>query len=318
MSQTIHAHIGEVYNSAQALFFAGRVDAALALLRENEALIGDRHVVPADQNRLLILHSEILIVRTWLKAHTPIERAATMLATALQHAADDNQRAAALMATGRLHYFPMFQAEAPDAEIPLNYFTQAFDLWQRAGNTRGICESQFWIGLIYQIFLPDLEKATRYFRAALDLAEIHGFKLEQSYLVRHLGFIAQKRGELDAARALLEQSLALREEIGFLVYLPFSLLSLGNVCSAQGDSTTAEAYYKRALSTAETLDLEFPVIQALLALGEFSKQQGHFEAAKRHWERARELSRSHDYPSGAARAEEALGAFTTTMYSKAE
>ena len=318
MAQTTQSHIDELYNSAQSLFFAGHVDDALTRLRESDALTIDRHVSPTDQNRLLILTSEILIVRTWLKPHTPIERAETMLATALQHAADEDQRAAALMAMGRLNYFPMFQAQAPDAQLPLRYFTQAFDIWQRIGSTRGICESQFWIGLIYQIFLPDLEKAETYFRNALDLAEAHSFKLEQSYLVRHLGFITQKRGELDTARTMLEQSLALREELGFLVYLPFSLLSLGNVCAAQGDIGAAETYYNRALSTAETLSLELPIIQALLALGELSKQQGRLEDARHHGERARELSNTHDYPTGVARAEAALGALTTTIYSKAE
>lgn len=309
MAQTID----EVLNTAQALFFSGRIDDALQLLQDNETLT----VAPADQNRLLILHSEILIVRTWLKPHTPLDRAQTMLASALEHAVDDDQRAAALMATGRLHYFPMFQAEAPDATVPLNFFTQANQIWQNTGNKRGICESQFWIGLIYQIFLLDLEKAERYFRAALELAEAHEFKLEKSYLVRHLGFIAQKRGELDAARTLLEQSLALREEIDFIVYLPFSLLSLGSVCALQGDYRTAETYYNRALSTAESLNFEFSIIQALLALGDLSKQQGHCNTAKQHWERARDLSITHDYPAGAARAEEALSALATT-YTKAE
>jgi tetratricopeptide (TPR) repeat protein len=283
-------------------YFLGRLDEALALLQLNHPLADNADVPVRARSKLLIQHSKLLINRGGLNNTfaTDGETIQRMLATVRQAALDEDLLAEALHLTGLLYYWPLFEADTPDAEPALSYFTQAYEHRVKLDDKRGVSESLFYLGLIYQIFEQDNEKAEGYFAQALQLAETYQFKLEKSYVVRHLGFIYEARKEFAQARQYLEQSLALREEIGFKIYFPFSHLALGDLAMSQNDLATAEQHYQKALELAEEMGLRVQIVHGLLALAQLCEKQGEATPARLYCEKAQALSNEIQFKYGIA------------------
>src|SRR5205823_2678594 len=67
--------------------------------------------------------------------------------------------------------------------------------------------------------------------------------------LNYLGFIARVQGDLEAARALFEESLTIRREQGTKDGIAWSLSGLGWTAGDQGDYGTARALFEESLAT---------------------------------------------------------------------
>ena len=161
----------------------------------------------------------------------------------------DAVEAALLIGRGRVmhgHYLET-QVEIPE-ELPA--FERAADLYRALGDEGGEAEAQFWIGCFHQVVRDDNASAVPYLTAASELARKTGDQLILSYALRHLGVAAHMAGDLDDARALLEESTALRRTLGFTAGVAANLVGLIYVVAAQGRPDDAQALADEATELA--------------------------------------------------------------------
>jgi tetratricopeptide (TPR) repeat protein len=277
---------------SETYYYAGRLDDGLRLLEGGAALLDGPDTPPRDQARLLLQHGKLLAA-AYFQGNGAADAAIAPLSRAQQIAdstGDDRLRGAVLDALGLAHYYRALNTGVGDADTALTHFQQALALLSATHDTRGICEALFHVGLAHQVLTKQIDQALEYFTRALQIAEQHDYKYEKSYLVRHLGFIAQSSGDLDLARRYLEESLALREAIGFKAYLPFSHLAVGDVCSEQHDLAAAETHYRHAYRLAEEMDVRAGVVFALISLGDLDLERQEREQARAYFTQAHALA----------------------------
>ena len=152
----------------------------------------------------------------------------------------DAVEAALLIGRGRVMHgrYLETQIEVPE-ELPA--FERAADLYRALGDERGEAEAQFWIGCFHQVVHDDNTSALPPLTAASELARKTGDQLTLSYALRHLGIAAHTAGDLDRARALLEESTVLRRTLGFTAGVAANLVGLIYLAAAQGRSDDAQA-----------------------------------------------------------------------------
>ena len=161
----------------------------------------------------------------------------------------DAVEAALLIGRGRIMHGRYLETriEAPE-ELPA--FERAADLYRALGDERGEAEAQFWIGCFHQVVRDDNTSAVPPLTVASELARKTGDQLTLSYALRHLGIAAHMGGDLDNARALLEESTALRRTLGFTAGVAANLVGLIYVATAQGRSDDAQTLADEAADLA--------------------------------------------------------------------
>ena len=142
---------------------------------------------------------------------------------------------------------PEHDTEDPDE---LAYFEHAAKLYQLLGDERGEGEALFWIGCFRQVVQRNMKDAYPFLQRAKELAELAGDKKTMAEALRHLGIVAHYAGQLDTARARLEESLQLRQEIGLRLGVAANQVGLAYVTAQQGDHATAMALLDEAAATA--------------------------------------------------------------------
>lgn len=132
----------------------------------------------------------------------------------------------------------------------LGLFERAATLYHELGDGRGEGEALFWVGIVHQVIRDDHATALPRFQRAQELLTKAGDDLRLSYVVRHLGFVEQGAGRIDAARALLEESVRLRREVGFWPGVAAGVLSLAQLAHESGDSAAAARLLDEATEVA--------------------------------------------------------------------
>lgn len=121
----------------------------------------------------------------------------------------------------------------------LELFERALALYNAVEDERGQAEAFFWIGCFHQVVRDDTEPAVSALTLSRALASKTGDDLTLSYALRHLGSAAHMAGNLDEARALLEESTALRRTLGFTAGVAANLVGL--IYLSDGDDARALA-----------------------------------------------------------------------------
>ena len=282
----------EYYTTAFAAFrqiahgycFLGRLREALDLLQTSLDLAEATEVALQDRLRLLLLRGRVLTVEHLIyrgdaepmlasieRARQLAERAQLQpeLANALclLGQAHCNATTVAILKSGALPFGARGQGRYEEA---LAYQEQALALLESLHDTRGISESHFQIGLVYQ-FWQQNELACEHFNLALQIAEQHGHIFEQSEPNRHLTVDALFKGDLDLALLYARRALSLREASGFKPYQPFDHIMLRDIYLKQGDKASAQFHTQQALSLAEEMgfaELMGALLNATQRLGE--------------------------------------------------
>jgi len=251
---------------ARSYFFLGRLGDALSLLRRSLDMIEAGEVAQKDRLKLLLLYGRILSVDHLIHRGDPD----LMLATSLQakqiaEAAGEQQGIAdalsllgqarctaattAIVKSGALPFGTQGQGKYEEA---LAYQQQALGLQEALHDTRGISESHFGIGLVYQ-FWQQNDLAREHFTKAIQVAEQYGHILEQAEPNRHLTFDALFKGDLDQALIHARLALSFREAGGFRPYQPFDHLSLRDIYLRKGDTANAQLHEQQASTLAEEM-----------------------------------------------------------------
>jgi tetratricopeptide (TPR) repeat protein len=262
------AAIDALCEIARSSFFLGRFGDALHVLRISLQLREAGEVAQKDHLKLLLLYGKILTVdhllhrgkidllfSTLLQAQQIAESTQDQqgLADALSllGQAHCNATTVAIVKSGALPFGTQGQGKYEEA---LAYQQQALGLQEALHDTRGISESHFCIGLVYQ-FWQQHEVAREHFTRAIQVAEESGYVLEQAEPHRHLTVDALFKGDLEAALTHAKLALSFREAGGFRPYQPLDHLSLWDIYQKIGDTTKAQFHLQQASTLAEEMGL---------------------------------------------------------------
>jgi tetratricopeptide (TPR) repeat protein len=181
------------------------------------------------------------------EVHAALQRARQLA----EASGDPGALAAALDAQGHYLYWEKVVSGRGDWETVDSLLQQAHAQAERAADARGISETLFHLGLSRQ-FQDDAAGARDFFERSLAVARTSGDALYVSYNLRHLGDLAEKRGDLDTALAQHRECLRLREQVGFRTGQVFALVALAHVLTLREPrSDEALAAVQRALRLAE-------------------------------------------------------------------
>jgi len=194
--------------------------------------------------------------------------------------------ARAVHAEGFLRYGELLWADAKDFHAPRELFTRARQLFTEAGDSSGVAQETFFLGLTEEQE-GHSDRAGALYSEARTLAEKIGDRSTLSYAFRHLGGLAEARGDLDQALDLQRRSLALREEIGFTRLVPFALIAVGDLERKKGLLGDARASYGRALELAEQMKSGPARVWSHFGLGAVDEAEGRLASALEHYETAR-------------------------------
>lgn len=287
----------------------GRLADAIRLLGHGIAVMDTTDARDCDLARVLVGYGQLLSLNNFQGQGDCDETLAILdRARSLAERSGDRQsQADAIDLLGTTRYYRALAGAGGTFDDATPYFEQALALRKEIGDTRGIAETIFHLGLVQQN-TGRWEDARKCFERAVEAARSGNHQLEHSYAVRHLGFVCQHDGNLAGARRCLEESLTLREEIGFRLFLPFSLLALGDVCLQSGDIDTAESCFERALAIAEEIQSLSQTVFGLISRGEVAQVRGRHSQARLLFERAREMATAQGFTRGSALASRMLDA----------
>ena len=262
------AAIDTLCEIAHLSFFLGRVRNALHVLHVSLQLKDAGPIAQKDHLKLLLLYGKVLTVDHLLHRDEPDLLFSTLLqAQRIAEATQDRQGLAdALSLLGQAHCNATTVAIMKSGALPfgtqgegkyeeaLAYQQEALGLQEALHDTRGISESHFCIGLVYQ-FWQQNELAREHFRRAIQVAEAFGYVLEQAEPHRHLTVDALFTGDLEAALTHGRLALSFREAAGFRPYQPFDHLMLWDIYQKSGDATKAQFHLQQASALAEEMGL---------------------------------------------------------------
>jgi tetratricopeptide (TPR) repeat protein len=189
-------------------------------------------------------------------------------------------------ALGQLYFSQAFRTH--DWEKPRRLFREAVALRERLGDTRGVAQSTFYLGLTFEQQSPaQIDVALEHYRRALSLSTDAGDKVLQSYAHRHIGGIKEERGQIDEAFLDISRSVELRREGGFTVGVPFALLQKADfVAKHRQRLDEAIMLTEEAISVAEAAHSTRALAETNAALAQFTLQSGHRASAAHLLERA--------------------------------
>ncbi|MFX0000057.1 MAG: hypothetical protein ACFE88_08030 [Candidatus Hermodarchaeota archaeon] len=257
----IACKISEVYR------FEGKFDEAMLLFDSIKLILDSLEVKKEDQARTLIQFTKIRMDHKFLKDFNYDDEIRT-LQEAQKLVEDSNAndiQADALDLIGNCIYgIGILEGDFKEA---INYYNKALSIRTKIKDKLGLTKSYFHLGLYHENKKDadenDHQTAFEYFQKGLKIAEEEDFKLEQSYLFRHLaGIYAYIKQDLDKGLEYFKKSTQLREEIGFIFSLQFAYFAEAFVYFLKKDLENAKNYFTKAYLAA----INVSRIEALKAL----------------------------------------------------
>jgi len=105
--------------------------------------------------------------------------------------------------------------------------------------------------------------------------------------VRHIGYLQQTAGEIDAARANFQKSLQLRQWNEMNVFVPFALIALAEFEAEQRNLAEAMRLIEQAIVLAESGNSPRALYSAQLTLAKWYADEGNTAKAKELAEQSR-------------------------------
>lgn len=272
-----------------------RIEEAFKLLESFDAWPDLPEIQPEDRIHLNLKLAELLNVSIFIHKTSP-QRVLEVLASL----PDDHPDV--LNMRGLAHYYDVLGSENADYTAAMNAFQQSLKLRDESDNKSGLAKTLFHIGLVHQ-FSSRPDEARHHFQQAYDLAKENGYPFEQSFAVRHLGFLADS---LEQSRQYLEQSLQLRQQLNCNVYLPFSHQSLAQVCLKLGDFEAAEYHLKKGQVIARKYNIARAIYFIDMTLGDLYVSTQEFDRAIDAFTRMKQGASDFGHEEAATLAEQRL------------
>lgn len=230
-------------------------------------LIEPGEIKPQDRLKLLLLSGRVLTVDHFLNTTDASLLFEPLLqAQKIAESAEDQQSLAeALSLLGQANYFttliarigkglsPNSPQEEGEYQTALTYQQQALELRTTLQDTRGLAESYFYIGVVYERW-QQRDQAMQQYTKALEIAHQAGHLFEQSEPARHMAGIALLKGDTATALSYALQSLELREAANFRPHLPFDHLLLSTIYYAKEEKEQALHHAEIASTLAKALN----------------------------------------------------------------
>jgi tetratricopeptide (TPR) repeat protein len=263
---------------ADTYFYAGHLDTAVQILDGGVQLTNQRAVLPDDRMILLLKQGRFLAMhgRHSMRGFAPAEAINQQVTDFAETTHDPAHLAGAADLTGLIHYYKVLDDDEPDFSLPSKYFQEGLALRKSLPNPdpHGLAESQ------------------GYFQQSYDLTKAHQLPYDQASAARHLGYVYQVAGDLEAARHYYAEVITLYDEIGFKIFLPYGLITLAELYLQQDELDAARPHFERAYTVATELQMQRVVLAASMALGSLHEKQQAWAAAKTHYENALALAKT--------------------------
>lgn len=179
-------------------------------------------------------------------------------------------------------------------ETRLAYFQRALEIRTEIQDQRGMAESHFHIGLVYQNQRPaeedNLHQAFLAFEKAYHLAAEGDFAFQRAHAARHLAYLYDKRQEPEQAYQLHQEFLTTNQTIDFKPYLAPAHTMMGLADFRCGNFEAAEQHLQRAYAVADQILSDHFRADAAMMLGVVSGAQGEYEIAKQYFDEAFSLA----------------------------
>jgi tetratricopeptide (TPR) repeat protein len=271
----------EIDARAEALAVRSRWQAARQLVERGLAEArarGDR----AGEARLLLRRGRTLSEETRHRGgdRAPAHADLTAARGLAEAAGDRALLAASLDALGLDRYTGWYSSQDPaDLAGADELFRQALALREPGGDSAGLADSHFHVGLVHQM-RGELDAARRRFETSLAVAERIRDELRMSYAHRHLGYLAELGRDLAAAEDGYRRSLELRERAGGGVGVAAAILTLAELrYRRDGDAERVWPMLVRARALATEAQSPAYVAIASAAMGRVRRDQGNCDEA---------------------------------------
>jgi tetratricopeptide (TPR) repeat protein len=271
----------EIDRRADTLTVRGRWDEARGLVDRglsDARARGDR----AGEARLLLRRGRTLTDQT---RHRGGDRAPALTdltaARQVAESAEDPELIADSVDGLGMHRFVQWfsSQDAADLTGADELFRQALAIREPRGDSGGLAESHFHVGLVHQM-RGEHDAAQKQFEIALAVAERIRDELRMSYALRHLGYMAEVRRDWATAEDCYRRSLELREKVGFGAGVAAALVTLAEIRYARhGDADQALGMLARAHERAAEVSSAPYVAISSAAIGRIRRDQGQYDEA---------------------------------------
>jgi tetratricopeptide (TPR) repeat protein len=153
----------------------------------------------------------------------------------------------------------------------------------------------------------EIEKARRLYDESLDIEKKLGNQSGIAISLQALGGLAHAQGELDEARRLYDESLEIAKRLGDQVVISTSLYNLAIIAQDQGELDVARRLYDESLEIKKKLGNQSGIAISLQALGGLAHDQGDLDEARRLYDESLEIAKRLGDQSGIAISLQALG-----------
>jgi len=261
------------YDEARALVDRGLVDARAR---------GDR----ADEARLLLRRGRTLTDQTRHRGGDRAPALADLEAArrSAEAAGDPELIADSLDGLGLHRYVQWFSSQDPaDLTGSDELFRQALAIRAPRGDSGGLSESHFHVGLVHQM-RGERDAAQTEFETSLAIAERLRDELRMSYALRHLGYLAELRRDWAAAEDGYRRSLELREKAGSGTGagVAAALVTLAELrYQRHGDAEKALGLLARAHDRAKEVRSGAYLAISSAAIARIRRDQGEYDEALR-------------------------------------
>ena len=178
-------------------------------------------------------------------------------------------------------YFQIGRIYQSFSEYPkaLEYYQKSSDIYELIGNKYGVAVDLQGIGRVY-FFLSDYSKALEYEQKALAMNQQLENKEDMATNLNCIGIIYQESVH-DYVRALeyYQKSLIINEQLGNKSFVADNLGNIGNVYRDLSDYPKALEYMQKAQKIAEELENKFLIALWKLNIGEVYLRSGELTAA---------------------------------------
>lgn len=296
-SKNTAAAIDALCKIADTLYRQGKLSDSRQVLQITAQLLDVCEAQPRDHLMFLLQSSEVLVTG-YFCTNSDADRMIETILQAKQVAEDIHDepgRADALSLLGQARYYIAINNAASinsskvDYDEALACQQEALQLRETLHDTRGMSESLFYIGVVYER-RQQYDSAQTYYERVLQLAGQHGHTLEKCRAVRHLSGIACDRGDLEQALLYAQEALALRQKINFKLYLPFDEMLVGQIHLERKNFNSALLSYQHAYALACDMGLKQAILFSLLGLGDVHAAQKKLPQANAYFEQALTLA----------------------------
>ncbi|WP_028552443.1 tetratricopeptide repeat protein [Paenibacillus sp. UNC451MF] len=294
----------------KAYHYAGNSLHALQVLHASFQLpeLSDTHLL-----QILLLEGKIRVFEYLSTNDNPELMFSTLrkLRQLANEVEDRKRYADSLSLLGIAHYFADLNASASVSSTQekykeaLDYQQQALQIREMLGDSRGISESLFHIGTVYERW-QEIEKALHFYTKAFEIADRSGHIFEKSEPVRHFAYNALIKGDLDQALQQAQLALELRQQSGFMPYQPLDHLLLSDIYLKREDLENAQLHADKALALANKMGYQRYVSSSLLILGDIMAYRQETAQAVAAYKESLRLAQELQIPLLVVRAKERL------------